>query len=80
MGESNFIPKRLGEYREKEYWERRYQQDSGTYEWLLKYTNVKPLLVPHLQSTDRILNLGCGNSSIGSCSLWRIMDDECSLV
>lgn len=65
-----FIPKRLGEYRELEYWEARYQQDKGTYDWLLKYENVKPLLLPHLTSSSlQILNLGCGNSSMSE-QLW----------
>lgn len=56
------IPKRLADYREREYWERRYEQDqSRHYEWLLPYgETVRSLL--GLRPTDRILILGCGNS------------------
>ena len=66
----SFIPKRLGDYREREYWESRYQKDNGTYDWLLKYENVKPLLQPHLSPSLQILNLGCGNSTLSEL-LWN---------
>lgn len=63
MSEDSLIPKRLGEYREREYWDRRYQRDGGTYDWLIKYEALRELLLPLLRPADRILNLGCGNSS-----------------
>ncbi len=61
-GEDNFIPKRLADYREREYWERRYKQEqSRHYDWLLSYgASLRSLL--GLRPTDRVLVLGCGNS------------------
>ncbi len=57
------IPKRLEEYRQREYWDRRYEQDAtGTYDWLMSYEQLRQLLHPLIQPTDRILNIGCGNS------------------
>ena len=59
------IPKRISEYREQEYWQKRYEHEKGsTYDWLLSYERVKGLLLPHLQPHHRILNLGCGNSTL----------------
>lgn len=58
------IPKRLADYREQEYWENRYKNEKGqSYDWLLKYPNIKTLLNPLIKPHDRILVLGCGNSS-----------------
>lgn len=58
----NFIPKRLADYREQEYWERRYEQDQTRhYEWLLSYGDTLRSLLK-LKPTDRVLILGCGNS------------------
>ncbi len=69
--DKDFIPKRISEYREASYWEGRYERSSGdapgkdgaTYDWLMTYDQLKELLRPHMLPTDRILILGCGNSS-----------------
>lgn len=58
----DFIPKRLADYREREYWEKRYEQDQARhYEWLLPYGEALKSSLG-LKHTDRILILGCGNS------------------
>lgn len=70
----DFIPKRISEYREASYWEGRYERSTGgapgedgrhgaTYDWLMKYDQLRDILKPHMLPTDRILILGCGNSS-----------------
>ena len=64
--DKDFIPKRLEEYREREYWDRRYTSDSSHYDWLLTYSNIRPILNSYIRTSDRILNVGCGSSSIPS--------------
>lgn len=34
------------------------------YDWCLEYSHLKDFLAPHLKPSDRILMVGCGNSSI----------------
>lgn len=70
------IPKRLEEYRQREYWDRRYEQDAtGTYDWLMSYAQLRQLLNPLIQPTDRILNVGCGNSRT---ALWFNASRQCT--
>jgi ubiquinone/menaquinone biosynthesis C-methylase UbiE len=56
-------PETNSEYRSQDYWEQRYKLDQrSSYEWFLNYTQVKPLIVPHIEVGSRILDVGCGNS------------------
>ena len=51
-------------YAKKEYWNDRYE-DEEEYDWLGNYSTVRSLIrewIPNQQ--DRILMLGCGNSSL----------------
>lgn len=66
MDEKDLIPKRICEYREREYWDRRYNSDSSHYDWLITYSNIRPILDSHIRTFDRILNVGCGSSSISN--------------
>lgn len=58
-----YIPKRLSEYRERDYWDHRYAQEQHAYEWFFPYQHIQHLLDPYLKPFQRILILGCGNSS-----------------
>ena len=51
------------EYKEKWYWEERFAEEES-FEWLLTYEQVERYLLPHLRYDDRILIIGCGNSSL----------------
>ncbi len=66
MSESSKIKEEKGnaKYAKKEYWNDRYQ-DEEEYDWLGNYSSIKLLIlewIPNLE--DRILMLGCGNSSL----------------
>jgi EEF1A lysine methyltransferase 4 len=52
-------------YKKKEYWDERFTKED-TYDWLLKFADVKTLLLPHLKESDRILIVGCGNSTFSA--------------
>ena len=51
-------------YGDKNYWEVRYEEQSGTtFDWLEDYESVKPIIDNlNIKKDSRILNVGCGNS------------------
>ena len=51
------------EYKEKWYWDERFQEEEQ-FEWLLSFEKVERYLLPYLKQSDRILIIGCGNSSM----------------
>jgi SAM-dependent methyltransferase len=63
MGDAH-IPKRLGAYRKVDYWNQRYKEDTDTYDWLMNFEKLRPLIRPLIKESDRILILGCGNSTL----------------
>ena len=56
-------------FKEKSYWEERYQSEES-FDWFCDLSSFDHLLSQHVQHTDRILNLGCGNSNL-STSLYQ---------
>jgi SAM-dependent methyltransferase len=46
----------------KSYWDQRFKEEEK-YDWLLEFQHVEKELVPLLKPTDRILIVGCGNST-----------------
>ena len=64
---------RSSQYKEKDYWNRRYDEEES-YEWFQDLHGFQSLLLPLLSLTDQILVLGCGNSNLsknGSCNLMK---------
>jgi 2-polyprenyl-3-methyl-5-hydroxy-6-metoxy-1,4-benzoquinol methylase len=55
-------------FKEKEYWDERYETEE-TFDWFCQLSSFEHLLFQHIKPSDRILNLGCGNSSL-SVSLY----------
>ena len=51
-------------YGDKNYWEDRYEEQSGTtFDWLEDYESIKPIIDNlSIKKESRILNVGCGNS------------------
>ncbi|KAJ8619310.1 hypothetical protein MRB53_027839 [Persea americana] len=49
-------------YGEPWYWDNRYSQDPGPFDWYQKYPALSPLLDLYLLRHHRILLVGCGNS------------------
>ena len=63
------------DYGDPSYWDERYTAERRLYgadfrhDWYFDYEQCKQTLAPHLRPTDRILVVGCGNSSLPE-SLW----------
>ena len=57
----------MPKYADPLYWEKRYQKEKGkTFEWLHGFDNIKLELLASLQKSvnPKILNIGCGNSTM----------------
>lgn len=52
-------------YGEPSYWDNRYSKDSAPFDWYQKYSALAPLLLLYTKPHQRILLVGCGNSSLG---------------
>lgn len=50
-------------YGEPSYWDNRYNQETGPFDWYQKYPSLAPLLHLYVRSHHRILVVGCGNSA-----------------
>eukprot|EP00744_Colponema_vietnamica_P023463 GILI01033952.1.p1 GENE.GILI01033952.1~~GILI01033952.1.p1 ORF type:complete len:254 (-),score=63.02 GILI01033952.1:57-818(-) len=62
----DFIPDKNSTYKEKSYWDGRFEKEES-YDWLMGYDgDVKEHLRRILRPTDRILIVGCGNSSFSA--------------
>lgn len=55
-------------YGEASYWDNRYRQDPGPFDWYQKYVALAPLFDLYLQRHNRVLLVGCGNSGKPSAS------------
>lgn len=51
------------DYGKSEYWEERYQRDSEQFDWYQSFHGIEHLISNRILQTDRILHVGCGNSS-----------------
>lgn len=50
-------------YGDPTYWDKRYEKQEGkTFDWLEDFDSLRQLFEKMLKPSDRILNLGCGNS------------------
>ena len=56
-------------FKKQHYWEQRYRTEES-FDWFCELPSFEHLLTPHMNFTDRILNLGCGNSTL-SFSLYE---------
>jgi SAM-dependent methyltransferase len=52
-------------FSKQKYWEERFEEED-TYDWLVKYSNIRNILAPVMKCTDRILVVGCGNSTFSA--------------
>ena len=59
---SSLIPRDNGLYNSVEYWDNRYQNcgqsESQSYDWLVDYSNVKPIIEKNVPKSASILMLG----------------------
>ena len=51
----------LFKYKEKDYWDTRYEEEDA-FEWFHGLNKFQHLLLPAISQKDNILVLGCGNS------------------
>lgn len=56
----------LDDLQTSEYWDQRYAREEGTsYDWFKSFDDIKDVILPHVPLREaRILELGCGNSTI----------------
>ncbi|KAK8952274.1 hypothetical protein KSP39_PZI004683 [Platanthera zijinensis] len=52
-------------YGEPSYWDQRYRQDTGPFDWYQKYKRLAPLFDLYIRRSHRVLLVGCGNSTLG---------------
>eukprot|EP00004_Rigifila_ramosa_P012560 TRINITY_DN2722_c0_g1_i1.p1 TRINITY_DN2722_c0_g1~~TRINITY_DN2722_c0_g1_i1.p1 ORF type:complete len:220 (-),score=42.72 TRINITY_DN2722_c0_g1_i1:155-763(-) len=54
----------MAQYGKKDYWEDRYAKDSESFDWFQKFEGLKAALSKHIKDSDKVLNVGCGNSTL----------------
>jgi len=59
-------------YGEPWYWDNRYTNEPGPFDWYQKYITLAPIINLYVPPTQRILIVGCGNSGTFSsrCSFY----------
>lgn len=57
------LPDKNATYKLQEYWDKRYTKEDN-FEWCKSYDDFKELIHEHVRKGDRILMLGCGNSTL----------------
>ena len=69
MSRANSKKTEREKFKEKYYWDERYKTEED-FDWFCQLSSFEHLLFQHVKPSDRILNLGCGNSSL-STSLYE---------
>ncbi|KAG2764060.1 hypothetical protein JG687_00003082 [Phytophthora cactorum] len=59
---TEYLPEDNRTYKEKGYWDSRFDSEES-YDWLARYENMAELLAKYVRPSDRILMVGCGNST-----------------
>ena len=49
-------------YSKKDYWENRFQQTEGYFDWYVGWNELREYITPLINKESVILNIGCGNS------------------
>ena len=57
------LPNQNASYKLQEYWDMRFKTEEH-FEWCKSYGDFKNLMHEHVKKSDRILILGCGNSTL----------------
>ena len=65
MMDGNTIPRDNETYKNKEYWDLRFQEEKQ-YEWLESFATLKDHILEYIRPEDSILVIGCGSSSLSS--------------
>jgi SAM-dependent methyltransferase len=51
-------------YGQLEYWDDRYSKRIEPFDWYQTYSDLKEIITPYLEKENKILNVGCGNSTM----------------
>lgn len=51
-------------YGDESYWDNRYSQDVGSFDWYQRYAGLAPLINMYLPKTENVLMVGCGNAGL----------------
>lgn len=51
-------------YFDEAYWNSRYTQDAGPFDWYQQYEGIAPVIKMHSQPSDRVLMVGCGSARV----------------
>ena len=57
-------------YSKKTFWDERFSQESGNFDWYADWEQLKPKLISYLTPSSLILNVGCGNSKL-AYQMWK---------
>ena len=58
-------PKEIGDYNKKEFWETAFGKYKADYDWYGSYSKFKSYFETYIRKKNRILIVGCGNSTLG---------------
>lgn len=50
------------EYGDAEYWDERYKRETEPFEWYQDYNSMQKVLENNINSSSKVLVIGCGNS------------------
>ncbi|KAI5057094.1 hypothetical protein GOP47_0027109 [Adiantum capillus-veneris] len=60
---SRELPADVAVYQQPSYWDQRFTEEEQ-YEWFKDYSHFRHLILQHVHPSDRVLELGCGNSRL----------------
>lgn len=63
--EKYLSPKNIEDYNKKEFWDSAFQKYKSSYDWYGEYDDFQKYFATYMKKTDRILLVGCGNSTLG---------------
>ncbi|KAG2668757.1 hypothetical protein I3843_14G005900 [Carya illinoinensis] len=49
-------------YGDARYWDARYVQEGGSFDWYQRYTALRPFVRKYIPTSSRVLMVGCGNA------------------
>ncbi|TDH65354.1 hypothetical protein CCR75_003867 [Bremia lactucae] len=62
---TEYLPELNCAYKDKDYWDTRFKSEDS-YDWLARYENLAGLISKYVHPSDRILMVGCGNSTFSA--------------
>lgn len=60
----NILPKTKEEFSSKLYWDKFFKEYKDSFEWYGDYDDIKSILLPLIKPEDKLLIIGCGNSTL----------------